>query len=205
METAYSEGYRSCGCFWGTDPASYVRRLAAEHPVDGRLVLDIGCGEGKNAAHLASLGAAVHAIDTSPEAIENGKRTWPTDQIRWVVADVLAQRYRSAMYDIVVAYGLLHCFDTEAQVEWLLSEVDRAVVPGGLIVACALNDRLQELENAHPNFKPLLLAHSRYVELFANRWEVLQAEDGTITEAHPHNKIEHRHSVTRILARSAVS
>ena len=41
-------------------------------------VLDLGCGEGKNAAFLASRGALVEAIDSSELALANARSAWPS-------------------------------------------------------------------------------------------------------------------------------
>lgn len=78
MEGGYDEGYRICKCFWGTDPGRLVKHI--EQYIDyfsGLMVLDVGCGEGKNAIYLSRLGAKVHAIDISERGIFNAKAAWP--------------------------------------------------------------------------------------------------------------------------------
>src|ERR1700682_69007 len=107
----YEEGYRACKCFWGTEPGSYVKRLALELPsLAGFKVLDAGCGEGKNAASLAAKGAVVDAVDISELAVQNGSALWGTcSRIQWRVADVSTLPLPPNYYDIVIAYGLMHC------------------------------------------------------------------------------------------------
>ena len=74
----YDDGYRACGCFWGLQPGSLVVRLVQHvHTPADLAVLDAGCGEGKNAIHLARLGAKVRGIDVCPLAIENARKAWP--------------------------------------------------------------------------------------------------------------------------------
>ena len=71
LNGGYDEGYKACPCFWGDKPASLVAELMATHDVADWIVLDLGCGEGKNAAALARAGARVTAIDCSEVAVEN--------------------------------------------------------------------------------------------------------------------------------------
>ena len=61
----YQEEYENSTCFWGKEPAKYVKLLAEtlSHNLQGMRVLDLGAGEGKNAVYLAHLGAEVVAID----------------------------------------------------------------------------------------------------------------------------------------------
>jgi tellurite methyltransferase len=197
----YEEGYRTCKCFWGTEPGSYVKRLVLELPsLASSKVLDAGCGEGKNAAYLAEKGAVVDAIDVSELAIHNGRGLWGAcSRIRWRVADISTLFLPQSYYDIVVAYGLLHC--AADRVDWarLVSVLQGTTAPGGYHVICAFNNRHQELA-AHPEFRPTLLAHSEYLAAYAG-WHVVAASDSDITESHPHNNIVHTHSMTRILAR----
>src|SRR4051812_34384630 len=83
----YDDGYSGCPCFWGRSPGSLVRDFLKSNPsLEGRNVLDLGCGEGKNAYALASAGASVDAVDCSAIAIANGKRAFPNPNINWVEA-----------------------------------------------------------------------------------------------------------------------
>src|ERR1700724_131454 len=110
MNGGYDEGYRKCPCFWGNEPGSYVRELCnLISSVRGCVVLDAGCGEGKNATFLAAGGAVIDALDVSVLAIENGRRHFGDHpRIEWRVGDVREIELSQSHYDVVVAYGLLH-------------------------------------------------------------------------------------------------
>src|SRR6202042_3192508 len=73
----YDAAYRQCPCFWGTEPGRMVQLLARSTVLAGAHVLDLGCGEGKNAVFLASLGCIVEAWDISAAALSNAKAAWP--------------------------------------------------------------------------------------------------------------------------------
>jgi SAM-dependent methyltransferase len=163
-------------------------------------VLDVGCGEGKNAAYLSKLGCRVRAVDVSALALANAKSAWNGEcDVLWEIADVRDLRLGQNEYDIVIAYGLLHCLPNAREITDTVSRIQEATCPGGYNVLCAFNLRFQELE-AHPGLNPCLVQHEDYLALYSS-WQRILATDTDLIESHPHNLIEHRHSLTRIFAR----
>jgi len=161
--------------------------------------LDAGAGEGKNAYFLAERGASVVALELSCDAIRNARKTFGASaRVSWIEGDVRTAQLANASFDLVVAYGLFHCLSVPDEVEQVVGRLQEATVAGGWNVVCAFNARSQDL-SAHPGFFPCLLEHSTYVQMYEG-WEC-EATDSDLTEIHPHNKIEHTHSMTRIIAR----
>lgn len=201
MTGGYDNGYRMCPCFWGNEPGSFVRLLRDYIPCFlGLTVLDVGCGEGKNAVFFARDGALVDALDISALAIENGRRHWAgIAGIEWRVADVRDIDLPHNYYDVVIAYGLLHCMSSATEVRKAILRLQKATRAAGYNIICAFNDRRQEL-HAHPGFSPCLLSHAQYLTAYSS-WKVLKESDSDLIESHPHNNLEHRHAMTRILAR----
>lgn len=202
MTGGYDDGYVACPCFWGTEPGSYVKKLTEFMPsLSGRRVLDVGCGEGKNAVYLARQGAIVDAIDVSVHAIRNSKALWPEldSNVCWTVGDASQIDFGPASYDVVVAYGYLHCMRSREELFRALAQLKDATTFGGFMVVCAFNDRKQEL-HAHPGFRPTLVSHADYLSQFSD-WMILDSADMDLTETHPHNNIPHTHSMTRLLAK----
>jgi SAM-dependent methyltransferase len=201
----YDEGYRACPCFWGTEPGSLVRVLQKYvKDYHGLRVLDAGCGEGKNAAFFAQNEATIDAIDLSELAVGNGRRQWADlPGIRWRVGDIRYIDLSPDSYDIVVAYGLLHCLPSSDDLFKVLFRLQTVTRDGGYFILCAFNSRHQEL-SAHPGFSPCLLSHADYLTAFVD-WEILAHSDSDLTERHPHNNIEHTHALTRLVARKVRS
>lgn len=199
----YDEGYAAVPCFWGKDPGSLVRLFLDSHSVDKNLVLDLGCGEGKNANAFAVEGATVVAVDCSRDAINNGKTTFADSPIDWRIADAtsFAASQINQAYDVVVAYGLLHCMNSEAEAAALINDIKRITKIGGVVILVAFNDRSQDL-SAHHGFDPLLKGHCWYAAKFED-WHIELITDTNLYESHPHNDIPHHHSLTRLIARRA--
>jgi len=201
MNGGYDAGYQACPCFWGDEPGSLLTRLVSRvADVASLRAFDAGCGEGKNAFYLASRGASVVAVDLSPWAIMNGRaRHGDVPGIKWIVGDVGALRLPVGEYHVVVAYGLLHCLPDPAAVRDLVDRLMQATRPGGYQIVCAFNARFQDLR-AHLDFSPTLLSHADILSLY-DGWDVVEASDRDLVETHPHNNIQHTHSMTRLIAR----
>lgn len=201
MDGGYDEGYKSCACFWGIQPGSLILCLKdLVGDFSGLRVLDAGCGEGKNAAFLAGRGASVDAFDVSDHAIGHARALWVEHpSIKWQVADARQLPIADNSYDIVVAYGLLHCLRTQAEIESVAERLMRCTRRSGLHVVCTFNNRHQELQ-AHPRFSPALLPHTFFENLYAG-WSMIYSSDSDLHETHPHNNLPHTHSMTRLITR----
>ncbi len=202
MNGGYDEGYRRCSCFWGQGPGSLVVKLG-DHigTFTGLQVLDAGCGEGKNAIFLARKGAVVTAIDVSMLAHHNARQAWGSDceLVQWEVADILSYPLMENSFDLIIAYGLLHCLTSKEQIDEIVDLFKRSTKARGYNLICAFNNRHQDL-SAHPGFSPTLLAHMDYLKKYRG-WDIVYQSDQDLTEQHPHNNLWHTHSMTRMIAR----
>jgi tellurite methyltransferase len=196
----YDDGYKSCNCFWGIEPGSLIKLLTRFRSNFAEAAAwDIGCGEGKNAIHLARLGAVVDAWDISAFALDNARKAWEdNDIVNWRLADARTTLPVRTGYDYVVMYGLLHCLRDRNEVMSLIAKTQDATKVGGLHIVVAFNDRMQDL-SAHPNLNPTLLSHTAYLNAY-DQWRILHESDQDLHETHPHNCISHTHSMTRLIA-----
>lgn len=109
--------------------------LALATPIDGRTVLDLGCGAGFYARRMADHGArSVVAVDASPAmlaAIGDGR-------IETVAADAATVRL-SRRFDRVILAGLL---EFVADPEAVLANAGRHLADGGRLVVLAPPDSL---------------------------------------------------------------
>jgi tellurite methyltransferase len=203
MTGGYDEGYTHCPCFWGKNPSSLVKKILHERDVRGAQVLDLGCGEGKNAAAFAQQGATVLALDCSETAIGNGKRTFKHPSINWQVGDVLNTEIPNLEYDYVVIYGLLHCLSDSGTVEKVVNKALAVSKRGCLHILATFNDGgHQNMEVAHPGFRPLLLSHSFFLSLYEQHC-ILYSSNEVLHEHHPNNNVLHSHTLTRLIVEIA--
>ena len=71
IRTKYEKWYEGEEYYWGAEPGKFLKELIKLcPPSDDRTVLDIGCGEGKDAVYMAEMGYSVSAFDLT----ENGIR-----------------------------------------------------------------------------------------------------------------------------------
>jgi 2-polyprenyl-3-methyl-5-hydroxy-6-metoxy-1,4-benzoquinol methylase len=198
MDGGYEHGYRAVKSLWGVAPGSLVSDFLAGRQADGLRVLDVGAGEGKNAAAFATAGAKVDAVECSYAAIGNGKELFSGVPINWINSNALELAYCNEVYDVVIAYGLIHCLPTERAANVLLSQLQMALKPTGTFILAAFNSGSHDL-SAHPGFQPLLLDHRWFLKQFEG-WCLERATDSILFETHPHNGIPHHHSLTRLMA-----
>jgi len=201
MPGGYDDGYQRCSCFWGREPGSLVQKVVQMIEAPCRLsILDAGCGEGKNAVYLAKALGSVRAIDVSALAIRNGREAWGSQHdVKWEVADIRHAAIPESCYDLVVAYGLLHCLDDLADIVGVVQKLQHSTKVGGFHVICSFNDRYHDVGEAHCGFSPVLINHRSYLEMYGS-WAVSCASDSDLVEAHPNTGIVHRHSLTRFIA-----
>lgn len=96
--------------------------------------LDLGCGPGRNAVHLAAAGFEVDAVDLSPTALG-----WAEERAREAGADVrfhcgdafeLTAAELGGPYDLIHDSGCFHHLPPHRRVSYL-ALLDRVLAPGG--------------------------------------------------------------------------
>ncbi|ATW48316.1 class I SAM-dependent methyltransferase [Streptomyces peucetius] len=97
--------------------------------------LDLGCGPGRNALHLAAAGFDVDAVDLSPTALDwAGERAREAGaEVRFHCGDAFdlpAADELGGPYDLIYDSGCFHHLPPHRRVSYL-ALLDRALAPGG--------------------------------------------------------------------------
>ncbi|MFB6634494.1 class I SAM-dependent methyltransferase [Streptomyces sp. NPDC056362] len=114
---------------------SYVERGLL--PAGGK-VLDLGCGPGRNALHLASAGFHVTGVDLSPTAVawaEERAAATGAENVRFLCADAFTAPL-DGPYDLIHDSGCFHHLPPHRRVSYL-ALLDRALAPGGHLALTA--------------------------------------------------------------------
>ena len=129
----YEESYKKEEYFWGIDPNPACLKVIELMPPTRRLkVLDIGCGEGKDAVFFARCGYDVSAFDYSDAGLDKMKRLAEKAnvQIHAFKANLWDHRLDSN-YDILYSSGVLHYIKPELRNE-IMDNFRRFTNNGGI-------------------------------------------------------------------------
>jgi len=183
--------------FWEAAPSDEVVSLATRLQPGGS-ALDLGCGEGRNALYLASLGMQVVAVDPSEAGIRRLRRRARDRGLR-IDAHVADLRTYAVFgqFDLIVANGVLHLLEPVYR-NALLQRMYGHTRPGGYNVVAALTDALPPPPELAPYAKGLF----QEGELFQRyaRWDILRMQSCVLEAGRP-GGVRHRHPVEKVVAR----
>jgi SAM-dependent methyltransferase len=109
---------------------AYANRLLNLSGLQGRSLLELGCGIGLDTVEFARHGASVAALDLSPTCVHLARRLLADHDLdaRLTVGDAEQVPYAAGRFDVVVARGLLMFTPSDARV---VGEIFRVLKPGG--------------------------------------------------------------------------
>ncbi len=115
----YDRQYQKDGYFWGTRPSALCLKLLELMPPTKPLkLIDIGCGEGKDAVFMARCGYTVSAFDISDTGVEKTRRLAEAagvfvDAFKGNINDFRLEQ----TYDIIYSSGVFHYMKPELRGE----------------------------------------------------------------------------------------
>jgi len=111
-------------------------RFASQYAIN-KLVLDAGCGAGQGSAYLSRSGARyVVGIDVSSEAIVYARRTFPQNNLTFVVMDALYLGFPDHTFDLVTSIEVIeHLSEPDRYV----AEIRRVLRDRGILVLSTPN------------------------------------------------------------------
>ncbi|HVE34753.1 MAG TPA: methyltransferase domain-containing protein [Gemmatimonadaceae bacterium] len=105
--------------------------------IDGRDVLEVGCGTGKNTRWLAARARRVVAMDFSPGMLDVARGRVPSERVTLVQHDI-RERWPvdDASVDLVIGNLILEHVSNVAPI---FAEAARVLRPGGVMYSCELH------------------------------------------------------------------
>ena len=156
----------------GRAQAEFVR-LAEAGKIRGRVV-DLGCGSGENALHLAERGFEVWGVDFAPAAIDIARRKAEERRIdaQFVVADVLDLNAYADRFDTAIDSGCFHVLNDQERARYVRS-VRGALRPAGRLFLACFSERQPGA------WGPRRVTQAELRDAFSKGWRV-----DSINEAH---------------------
>lgn len=130
-------------------PQPAIVRLAADGGLAGP-VLDVGCGTGEHALHLAALGLEVVGVDVAETALAIAREKAAERGLAaaFTVADALRLDVLDRTFRTVLDCGLFHSFDPEERRAYAAS-LAKVTEPGGTLHVLCFSDQGPEC-GPHP-------------------------------------------------------
>lgn len=178
------------------EPAEELISLVGLLP-GGANVLDIGCGEGRNALYLAEQGFNVTAIDISAAGIQKLKHFADRKNLQ-IPAEVqdMKDYVFTNKYDLIIAHGSLHLVEREFWTT-LIEEMKANTKAGGYNVVVVFTDILPPPDDLR-DFHVGLFREGELFD-FYNDWRIVQKLSYILHDEHP-GGIKHRHPINKIVA-----
>ena len=161
----WDERYAAAGQLWGAEPNRFVVEAVEDLPRGS--LLDLGCGQGRNAVWLATQGFDVTGLDLSPVAVEQAQAL--AEQVgvnvEFAAADITRWSPGERRWDYVL---LSYIQVPPADRERLHAIAVEALAPGGTIVVVA--HHLDNLESgvAGPQYPEVLFTEEMLERDFAD-------------------------------------
>lgn len=114
------------------EPSRFALYIADEYVAAGRALLELGCGNGRDARFFGSYGTDVTAIDQASAEIKELSAGNRYDNIRFLTADFTRLEETIETYDIVYSRFTLHSVSLEEQ-HRTLQWSQRALKIGGYL------------------------------------------------------------------------
>jgi SAM-dependent methyltransferase len=115
-------------------PATSLVRGLAQRLEPMQNVLELGCGNGADAAYLSKRGHAVIATDLSEYAIRTAQAIYQDENLKFQRQDLRERfAFETSFFDVVYARLSLHYF-SDAVTRAIVGEVGRVLRPGGQFV-----------------------------------------------------------------------
>ena len=185
-EKRYSQVYEN-NMLWSTkENTQEVLNCIKEYKINKKSkILDLGCGEGRDAIYLLNNGYDVLAVDYSQTVIEKCKELSNNNYNKHFRQFDLINDKMNCKFDFIYSIAVLHMFVLEEHRNKFLSFVREHLKNNGICLICVLGDGKYEyvsnIDEAFKNKKRTVMINNTELEIAATsckivNWEQLERE-----------------------------
>jgi SAM-dependent methyltransferase len=204
--TDFDGVYCDRAAFYGAHPSPFLVHYLDKYAIAARGAgLDLGCGQGRNALHLAACGFTMHAVDGSAQAIDRLLGIAQTHglSVSGQVADLATLEIEAGRYDLIVANTSLDHLTAE-EGERLAARMVRGLAPGGVLFVSVFmrDDPGCEARGRQPSETAAYVRHYYHPGELKAQFATLELlayqEEYALDVGHG---VPHYHAIARLFAR----
>lgn len=149
--------------------------------VEGKNVLEVGCGRGGGASYIAGRlrPKSYTGLDLTKRAVQYGAGNNKHANLRFLAGDAEHLPFREGAFDVVINVESCHCYDP---IENFLAGVRRVLVPGGYLLLTDFRD-LMRLDDLRRSLFRCGLTVLEEKNITKNVFEAVKRESKTRLEA----------------------
>lgn len=131
---------------WASDePSAIVAGTMAYYGIDRCMpILELGCGEGRDASFLLNRGYRVTATDISPEAVRYCRERWPEYRDNFQILDCIGGVLEEK-FDFIYAVAVIHMLVEDADRAAFYRFIREHLTDRGIALVCTMGDGTMEM------------------------------------------------------------
>jgi len=178
-------------------PSAEIIELASKLKPNST-ILDIGCGDGRNAIFLAQQGFLVTAFDISDSGVKKliHRSKKLNVSINAFVQDMISFDFVQG-YDLIITHGCMHLISKIDSFR-LVRDIQDHTIESGFNVHAVFTDSIEPSEDMKSLCKGLF-KEGEIFELYKD-WNIIVQKSYVLEDEHP-GGIKHRHSINKIVAK----
>jgi tellurite methyltransferase len=201
MTNSYDRKYAGKDFYWGKRPSGlcakvleFIKPKANFRPK----LLDLGCGEGRNAVYFAQQGFEVTGVDLSSPGLEKTQRYAKEVGVSLTIVQADLKDYRpEAGYDVIFSTGVLHYLPLDLRAD-KFAQYQTATAPQGINAFAALVKK-PFIARAPDAAEGVVAFKSGELLGYYWDWEIVFCAE-EIFDCNS-SGVPHRHAISRVIAR----
>lgn len=196
-QASIEEGYKKPKgeTFWEMDAEECMKDIIRLVPQGGK-ILDVGCGEGRNAIFLTKQGYSVDGIDISNDALERLRALCKKENLdcTTINGDIRTVKFDKS-YDAVICLGVLHLLQNRQDIENLTKKLKSIINKHGIMAILAFTKN----DPAYKESENLYFFDIDELASFFDSWEIITNE--YFWKEETHGLPLHKHNLNLIICR----